>query len=169
MSRGISCLIWGSFLIASLCFFTGTSLAGNCALYVRGETGVALYGAAGGWWAQAAGRYDRGQTPAPGAILVFKRSGHMHSGHVALVTKVVGPQLILVDHANWYHGVVTRGVPVIDTSPTHDWTSVAVLELRSRRFGRDNPTFGFVYPMTGPHNSLAEADRDQFAIAYQSP
>jgi surface antigen len=125
--------------------------AGNCALYVRAETGVALYGAAGGWWDEAAGLYQRGQAPAPGAILVFKRSRHMHSGHVALVAKVVGPQEILVDQANWPRGGVTYDVPVVDTSPNHNWTSVAVMEAHSGQFGRDNPSYGFVYPGTGPH------------------
>jgi hypothetical protein len=90
----------------------------------------------------------------------------MRSGHVALVAKVISPQAILVDHANWYHGTVTRGVPVIDTSPNHDWTSVAVMELHSGEFGRDNPTFGFVYPGTGPRDGLAQEGLVQFATAY---
>ena len=166
MSRGISCLVWGTCFVASLFLWNKPSWSGNCVLYVRAETGVALYGAAGGWWDEAAGRYQRGQAPAPGAILVFKRTGHMRSGHVALVTKIVSPQAILVDHANWYHGTVTRGVPVIDTSPNHDWTSVAVMELRSGEFGRDNPTFGFVYPGTGLRDSVAQEGLTQYVAAY---
>jgi surface antigen len=169
MSRGISCLVRGTIFVACLFVSTKPSLAGNCVLYVRGETGVALYGAAGGWWDEAAGRYQRGQAPAVGAILVFKRTGHMRSGHVALVTNVVSAQEILVDHANWYHGAVTRGMPVIDVSPNHDWTSVAVKELRSGKFGRDNPTFGFVYPVTGPHDTLAQAGLVHFAVATEYP
>jgi len=164
MSRGISCLVWGMFFVASLFAPTKSSSAANCALYVRGETGVALYGAAGGWWDQAAGRYQRGQVAAVGAILVFKRTGHMRSGHVALVTKVVSAHEILVDHANWYHGSVTRGMPVIDTSPNHDWTSVAVMELRSGKYGRDNPSYGFVYPGTGPRDALALDGLVRFAV-----
>jgi surface antigen len=165
MSRGISCLVWGIFFVASLFASTKPSLSANCALYVRGETGVALYGAAGGWWDQAAGRYQRGQIPAAGAILVFKRTGHMRSGHVALVTKVISAREILVDHANWYHGTVTRGMPVIDTSPNHDWSSVAVMELHSGKFGRDNPTFGFVYPATGPRDAIGPEGLVHFAVA----
>jgi len=131
-------------------------------LYVRGETGIELYGAAGGWWNQAEGRYARGHLPGVGAILVFKRTGHMPSGHVALVTKIVNAHEILIDHANWYHGRVSRDVPVIDTSPNHDWRSVAVMELHARKFGRDNPAFGFIYPATA---SPEPADFIQFAVA----
>jgi CHAP domain len=145
-SRGISSLVWGIFFVAVLGLANRPSVAANCALYVRAETGVALYGAGGGWWDEAAGRYQRGQIPEPRAILVFKRTGYMHSGHVALVTRIVGAHEILVDHANWYHGTVSRGTSVLDTSPNHDWTRVAVLDLRSGKHGRDNPTFGFIYP-----------------------
>ncbi len=148
-SRGISCLFWGICFFASLFLWTRPSLAANCALYVRAETGVALYGAAGRWWDEAEGRYARGHIPAPGAIVVFKRTGHMPSGHVAIVTKVVSANEILVDHANWNHGTVSRGSSVIDTSSNHDWTQVAVMDVRSGKHGRDNPTFGFIYPGTG--------------------
>ncbi len=149
-SRGISCLFWGICLFASLILSTRPSLAANCALYVRAETGVALYGAAGRWWDEAEGRYARGHMPAPGAIVVFKRTGHMPSGHVAIVTKVVSTEEILVDHANWRHGTVSRGMSVIDTSSNHDWTQVAVIDPSSGKHGRDNPTFGFIYLETGP-------------------
>jgi hypothetical protein len=152
-SWGSSRLVGGAFLFASLITSVQPSSAANCALYVRAETGVALYGAAGGWWNQAEGRYARGNLPAVGAILVFKRTGHMRSGHVALVSKVVSAHEILVDHANWYHGTVSRGMAVIDTSPNHDWSTVAVMELHSGKYGRDNPTFGFIYPRTGPRET----------------
>lgn len=49
-SRGISGLVWGVFFVASLTATINPSAAANCALYVRAETGVALYGAAAGWW-----------------------------------------------------------------------------------------------------------------------
>jgi CHAP domain len=149
-SGGISRLFWRTLILLSLLVSTGPSLAANCALYARAVTGVALYGAAGGWWTEAEGRYARGHTPAPGAIVVFKRTGHMPSGHVAIVSEVVGASEILVDHANWHHGTVSRGMSVIDTSPNHDWTQVAVMDWRSGKYGRDNPTFGFIYPGTGP-------------------
>ena len=149
-SRGISCLVWGAFFLTSLIVETEPSAAANCVLFVRTETGVALYGAAGGWWDEAEGRYLRGHLPAPGAIIVFRRTGHMPSGHVAIVTKVVSASEILVDHANWPRGTVSRGMSVSDTSTNHDWTQVAVMDLRFGKYGRDNPVSGFIYPGSSP-------------------
>jgi surface antigen len=143
-------LLWGAFFISGLSLPGKHSDAANCALYARAETGVALFGAAGGWWAQADGRYQRGRAPEVGAILVFKRTSRIPSGHVAVVTKVVSADKILVDHANWYRGRVNRGMSVIDTSPGHDWSSVAVVDLSSGKPGRDYPAYGFIYPSSGP-------------------
>ena len=143
-------LVWGAFFISGLIVSGKPSGAANCALYARAETGVALFGSAGGWWDQADGRYQRGRTPEAGAILVFKRTSRIPSGHVAVVTKVVSANEIIVDQANWYRGRVNRGMSVIDTSPGHDWTSVAVVDLGSGKPGRDYPTYGFIYPGTGP-------------------
>ena len=143
-------LVWGVCFIASLMVRASPSVAANCALYARAETGVALYGSAGGWWDEADGRYERGHVPAVGAILVFKRSRQIPSGHVAVIARIISAHEILVDHANWYHGTVSRGMSVVDTSPDHDWTTVAVIDLPSGTYGRDYPTYGFVYPGPGP-------------------
>jgi len=143
-------LVWGACFVAGLMAPTKPSRAANCALYARAETGVALFGSAGGWWDEADGRYERGHMPAVGSILVFKRTQRIPSGHVAVVTKIISPHEILVDHANWYRGMVSRGMSVIDTSSGHDWTSVAVLDLPSGTHGSDYPTYGFVYPRPGP-------------------
>ena len=143
-------LVWGACFVAGLLAPAKPSRAANCALYARAETGVALYGSAGGWWDEAAGRYERGQVPAVGAILVFKRTRQIPSGHVAVVARIISTREILVDHANWYHGTVSRGMSVIDTSPSHDWTSVAVMDLPSGTHGSDYPTYGFVYPGASP-------------------
>lgn len=142
-------LLWGAFFISGLSLASKHSDAANCVLYARAETGVALFGAAGGWWAQADGRYQRGRAPEVGAILVFKRTSRIPSGHVAVVAKVVSGNEILVDHANWYPGRVNRGMSVIDTSPGHDWSSVAVIDLSSGKPGRDYPTYGFIYARAG--------------------
>ncbi len=143
-------VVWGACLAAGLIMATKPLRAANCALYARAETGVALFGAAGGWWDQAEGRYERGHVPAVGAILVFERTRQIPSGHVAVVARIISAHEILVDHANWYHGTVSRGMSVIDTSPTHDWTSVAVINPPSGTHGRDYPTYGFVYPGPSP-------------------
>ncbi|MGH7117308.1 MAG: CHAP domain-containing protein [Stellaceae bacterium] len=137
-----------------------SATAGNCALYARAQTGVDLYGAAGGWWDEAAAHYWRGRVPQVGAILVFKRTGAIPSGHVAVVARVVGPREIVVDQANWYHGMVTPDVPVIDESPGNDWTTVAVMDLGSGNYGRDYPSYGFVYPQTGPREIVGDTGSD---------
>lgn len=148
-------LSWVGLLAFVLIAPVRQAAAGNCALYARAETGVSLFGAAGGWWDEAAGLYQRGHVPEVGSILVFRRTGIIPSGHVAVVSKVIGPGQILVDQSNWYHGRVTRGTPVIDTSPNHDWTSVAVMNIGAGEFGRDSPTYGFVYPETGSQQVVA--------------
>src|SRR5271169_5428832 len=150
-------LVWGAVLMTSFATPTRRASAGNCALYARAQTGVFLYGAAGGWWDQAAGRYQRGQVPAVGSILVFRRTGHIPSGHVAVVNRVVNSREIVVSHANWYHGMVTRDVTVIDDSSNNDWSMVSVMDLDTGKYGRDNPTYGFVYPQTGPREIAASA------------
>jgi hypothetical protein len=85
-----------------------------------------------------------------GSILVFKRTSRIPSGHVAVVAKIISAHEILVNHANWYPGTVSRGMSVIDTSAANDWTSVAALHTPSGTHGADYPTYGFVYPGTGP-------------------
>jgi surface antigen len=151
-------LVWGAIVMSCFAGHSRKAAAGNCALYARAVTGVDLHGAAGSWWDQAAGRYQRGQAPVVGSILVFRPTGVIPSGHVAVVSKVVGPSMVLVDQSNWYHGRVTLGTPAIDTSPNHDWTTVAVMNLGSGQFGRDNPAFGFVYPQSIPGSFTAAAD-----------
>jgi surface antigen len=143
-------LLWGAIVVSCFAGHSRKAAAANCALYARAITGVDLHGAAGGWWDQAAGRYGRGPTPAVGSILVFRRTRRIPSGHVAVVSKVVSPGEVLVDHANWYHGAVSHDMPVIDTSPNHDWTIVAAVESSSGHLGSNYPTYGFVYPQSGP-------------------
>ena len=152
-------LVWGACFIAGLMVPIKPSRAANCALYARAETGVALYGSAGGWWDEADGRYERGHMPAVGSILVFKRTRQIPSGHVAVVAQVISAHEILVDHANWYHGTVSRGMSVIDASSGHDWTSVAVMNPPSGTHGRDYPTYGFVYPRSGPREIVERSER----------
>ncbi len=158
-------LLWSACLAAGVVASAKPSAAANCALYARGVTGVALFGAAGGWWAQAQGRYERGQVPAVGSILVFKRTHRIPSGHVAVVSKIVSDNEILVDHANWHHGTVSRGMPVIDTSSAHDWTSVAVLHRPSGTYGADYPTYGFVHPRPAQREVIEAHDRSGLVYA----
>ena len=161
-------LVWGACFVAILIAPSDRSAAANCALYARAATGVALFGSAGGWWDEALGRYERGRVPAEGAILVFRRTRHNPSGHVAVVTKVVSAGEVLVDQANWRRGAVSHGMSVIDTSPGRDWTSVAVIDLPSGKYGRDYPTYGFVYPRPARGEVVETRDRAglDYRIAY---
>ena len=139
-------LIAGALALAHITGAAASSYGGNCVLYARSVTGVALDGNAGAWWSRAEGRYARGHEPSTGAVLVFRPSGHMRVGHVAVVSRVVSKREILVDQANWVRGRVVTGMSVVDASPNNDWTSVRVIELGSRTHGRENPTYGFIYP-----------------------
>jgi surface antigen len=136
------------------------SHGGNCVAYARDVTGVALDGNAAAWWPHAVGRYERGQQPKLGAILVFKPYGRMRVGHVAVVSRVVGPREILVDQANWIRGRVVKAMSVVDASPDNDWTRVKVIELHSGKHGRENPTFGFIYPRSLPPGFGEEVAED---------
>jgi surface antigen len=127
---------------------------GNCVAYAREVTGVHLDGNAAAWWPHAEGRYERGHMPQVGAILVFKPYGRMHVGHVAVVSRIVGAREVLVDQANWVRGRVTKAISVVDASPANDWTSVEVQYAGTH--GRENPTYGFIYPQVLPA-SLGEA------------
>jgi surface antigen len=142
-----SIALWGGLLLVS-CLPAMASSGGNCVAYARETTGIHLDGNAASWWPHAEGRYERGHRPSLGAILVFKPYGGMHVGHVAVVSQVVGPREILVDQANWVRGRVTKSMSVVDASPLNDWTSVKVQYAGTH--GRENPTFGFIYPRVVP-------------------
>jgi CHAP domain len=160
----------------------GQSDGGNCVLYARDATGIDLQGNAGAWWALAEGRYARGHEPEKGAILVFKPSRFMPSGHVAVVSQVISDREIQVDQANWIRGRIVKNLWVLDASPNNDWTLVEVENLGSRTYGRDNPTFGFVYPQPPQPrlDEIAVATEDarhshpqfapiRFAVAMEDP
>jgi surface antigen len=160
--RTIALSVWALILLlAPPAVASPSSHGGNCVAYAREVTGIQLDGDAAAWWPHAAGRYERGQQPKIGAILVFKPSGNMRVGHVAVVSRIVGQREILVDQANWIPGRVVTAMSVIDASPANDWTSVKVIELHSGTHGRENPTYGFIYPNGAPANfgpAIAQAN-----------
>jgi hypothetical protein len=47
---------------------------------------------------------------------------------------------------------------VSDTSTNHNWTQVAIMDLRSGKYGRDNPVFGFIYPGSSPRGIVETHD-----------
>jgi surface antigen len=148
---------WGLLLVS--CLPALASSGGNCVAYARDVTGIHLDGNAATWWPHAEGHYDRGHQPSVGAILVFRPYAGMRVGHVAVVSQVVGPREVLVDQANWVRGRVTKAMSVVDASPSNDWTSVKVIEPHSGKHGRENPTYGFIYPRSLPAN-FAEASAE---------
>jgi surface antigen len=148
------------------CLPAAASPGGNCVAYARELTGIRLDGNAASWWPHAEGRYERGHTPAVGAVLVFRPYAGMRVGHVAVVSRIVGPREILVDQANWVRGRVSQSMSVVDASLLNDWTSVKV--QYGGTHGRENPTYGFVYPRTLPASfgeRIVELQRDHRAVA----
>ncbi|NKC29225.1 CHAP domain-containing protein, partial [Falsiroseomonas selenitidurans] len=123
----------------------------SCVPFARMATGMTISGDARLWWNNAAGTYARGQAPERGSVLAFTASGGMRRGHVAVVSRILGPRTIHIDHANWggpgiRRGTVMRGVVVMDVSDRNDWTAVRVqVGHDSSNFGRTYPTHGFIY------------------------
>ncbi len=123
----------------------------SCVPYVRMVTGMQIRGDARHWWHQANGLYARGGRPQVGAVMAFRASGSMRRGHVAVVSRVLGPRHVLIDHSNWAgpgirRGTVMRNVHVIDASARNDWSSVQVqVGHDPSKFGRTYPLYGFIY------------------------
>ena len=130
----------------------------SCVPYVRMVTGIQVSGNGGTWWNNAAGLYQRGHRPEPGSVLVFRSSGGMRSGHVAVVERQVSAREIIIHHANWEgpgirKGTVTRNISGVDVSDDNDWTAVRVqVGHDSGTYGRTYPTYGFIFnrPEGGP-------------------
>jgi surface antigen len=128
-----------------------SSQAWQCAPFAREFSGIQLFGNAATWWAQAEGRYARGNSPQVGAVLSFQATGRMRAGHVAVVSEVVSERTIRVTHANWSpingrRGQVEQNVEVVDVSPANDWSQVRVWYAPLGDLGNSsNPTNGFIY------------------------
>ncbi|WP_304816182.1 CHAP domain-containing protein [Falsiroseomonas sp.] len=148
----------------------------SCVPFARMATGMNISGDARLWWSNAAGSYARGNAPERGSVLAFTASGGMQRGHVAVVSRVVGPRTIQIDHSNWggpgiRRGTVMRGVMVMDVSDRNDWTAVRVqVGHDSSSFGRTYPTHGFIYNRpAGTRMMTAEAPRFTEVAEYPSP
>jgi surface antigen len=121
----------------------------QCVPFARAASGIELKGNAVTWWGSAAGAYERGHRPEPGSVLNFRATGQMRLGHVAVVTRVVNPREVEIDHANWASyggkGNVSRGITVVDVSTRNDWSAVRVELGHTGEFGSIYPTYGFIY------------------------
>jgi hypothetical protein len=107
-----------------------------CVEYARLRSGLAIFGDAKLWWARAKDLYDRFTQPAVDAVMVFSGSKRIRRGHLAVVSAIVSPREIIVDHANWQnHGEIDRNMPVLDVSADNDWSQVRVWDVNSSRWG----------------------------------
>jgi len=119
----------------------------SCAPFARELSGIALYGDADTWWGNAAGRYQRGGDPVLGGVLVFRRTSRLRSGHVSVVTGVVGERQILVTQANWVPAYLDEDQLVVDVSPGNDWSRVRVWYPPVSQLGiHVYATHGFIHP-----------------------
>src|SRR3712207_6703015 len=73
----------------------------QCVTFARFFSGIQIFGDAWTWWQGAVGKYTRGSTPETGAVLVFKKTGSMTRGHVAVVSQVLTDRIVQITHANW--------------------------------------------------------------------
>ena len=154
-------LILGLPLLAAACGSTstsrnvpGASMAWSgpttCVPFARDRSGIRLQGDAWEWWDAAEGRYRRGRAPQRDAVLVFQRTSRNRSGHLSVVSRIIGPREIRVDHANWASGSargrVAQDQPVMDLSARNDWSLVRVWYPPVSDWGRSAyPTMGFIY------------------------
>lgn len=135
--------------LAAIALFSQPAMARplQCAPYAREHSAIDLHGNAATWWGQAEGTYARGHTPLTGSVLVFKATGAMPVGHVAVVSKIVDERHVVLNHANWSRpGMIEKSAMAEDVSTKGDWSSVRVWYAPSQSMGlRASPAFGFIY------------------------
>ena len=123
----------------------------QCVTFARFFSGLQIFGDAWTWWDGADGKYARGNQPEAKSVLVFRKTGSMTRGHVAVVSQVLTDRVIQMTHANWStingrRGQVEEDVTVVDVSENNDWSQVKVWYDASSDLGRTTyPTYGFIY------------------------
>jgi surface antigen len=131
----------------------------SCVPYARQVSGIQVAGNAWQWWENAKGLYARGDQPEVGSVLNFRSNGRMRLGHVAVVTRVVNPREVIVEHANWPSGGslgrISHNVAVVDVSEANNWSAVRVELGRDTTFGSVYPTYGFIYNRPDPGVMIA--------------
>ena len=135
----------------------------QCVTFARAFSGVQIFGDAWTWWNSAVGKYTRGSTPEQGSILVFKKTGRMSRGHVAVVSDVITDRIVQITHANWSpingrRGQVETDVTMIDVSENGEWSEVKVWYGPNADLGTSSyPTYGFIYNNKLPSVTYASA------------
>lgn len=134
----------------------------QCVTFARSITGMNIFGDAWTWWEGASGKYDKGQAPKAGAVLVFRPQGKMRLGHVAVVSQVITDRVIQITHANWSpiggrRGQVEKDVTVVDVSDKGDWSKVKVWYGPIADVGTTvYPTYGFIYQAAQKGQEMGE-------------
>ena len=104
-------------------------------------------------------------------MLVFKPTGIMRQGHVAVVSQVLTDRIVQVTHANWSPYEGTRGkvehdVTVVDVSAAGDWSQVKVWYNPIGDMGKTvYPTYGFIYQAAKDGQALMKAGAPQQGLA----
>jgi surface antigen len=163
----LSVLAWTLSACASGGARTGGGAAGprysglSCAPFARELSDIALYGEAASWWGAAAGRYQRDDRPVVGGVLVFRPSSRLPSGHVSVVSRIVGARQILVMQANWVPEELDQDQLVVDVSARNDWSEVRVWYPPIGQLGSfAYATYGFILPRRpASYDELARAVR----------
>jgi len=143
----------------------------QCVTFARQFTGMQIFGDAWTWWEKATGKYDEGQTPKPGAVLVFKSQGKMKLGHVAVVSQIITDRYIQITHANWspvngHRGRIEDHVNVLDVSDKGDWSKVKVWYGPLNDLGTTvYTTYGFIYNANKSEPAQRQTDRAPVQIA----
>ncbi len=131
--------------LASLQYTIKPGIGTQCVPYARARTGIDIFGNAYTWWDSAAGRYARGNLPMVGSVLVLRKTSRLRYGHLGVVSNVIGPREIRVDHANWQRDAIITNMAVIDVSPANDWSQLRFWNKEARMWGRVYPAAGFIY------------------------
>ncbi|WP_448657477.1 CHAP domain-containing protein [Sphingomonas sp. CJ99] len=127
---------------------------GECVPFARQMSGIQIYGDAWTWWDAAENRYERGHSPRIGSVIVFRQAPHLRLGHVAVVSRIIEPRVLMVTHANWSRfdgkrGRPERDVTLFDVSKRGDWSEVRVWYRDSRGLGSSRyPIAGFIHGRT---------------------
>jgi len=128
----------------------------QCVPYAREHSGVIVYGDAYTWWDKTEGQYAHSATPHLRAVMMLTGYAGPNRAHLAVVSALVTPREIRIDHANWFNdGSVYRDDPVMDVSPDNDWSEVRVWNIRSQSWGTKTYLVrGFI----GPGHDFGDSD-----------
>jgi surface antigen len=124
---------------------------GQCVPFARAASGIQIYGDAWTWWDQAKGKYQRGNEPRIGAVIVFAKTARLPLGHVGVISRIVDSRVALITQANWSvidgeRGHAEQDVTLFDVSPDNDWSEVRVWYRGMHGLGSSTyPIYGFIY------------------------